>query len=106
MKDTDLVSHETLDGSSLPSGLGVSTVDSFVHKEDGKPPSLIVGLTHLDRKKEVVDGGSVEVSLSAGIKHSCWFWLKQSVETLRKQQNVEESKVIFFIKLQSTYLYS
>ncbi|RVW23653.1 hypothetical protein CK203_093950 [Vitis vinifera] len=38
LKDTDLVSHETLDGSSLPSGLGVSTVDSFVHKEDGKPP--------------------------------------------------------------------
>ena len=73
MKDTDLASHETLDGSSLPSGLGVSTVDSFVHKEDGKPPSLIVGLTHLDRKEEVVDGGSVEVSLSAGIKHSCWF---------------------------------
>ncbi|RVW92682.1 hypothetical protein CK203_041552 [Vitis vinifera] len=71
LKDTDLASHETLDGSSLPSGLGVSTVDSFVHKEDGKPPSLIVGLTHLDRKEEVVDGGSVEVSLSAGIKHSC-----------------------------------
>ena len=70
MKDTDLASHETLDGSSLPSGLGVSTVDSFVHKEDGKPPSLIVGLTHLDRKEEVADGGSVEVSLSAGIEHS------------------------------------
>lgn len=70
LKDTDLASHETLDGSSLPSGLGVSTVDSFVHKEDGKPPSLIVGLTHLDRKEEVADGGSVEVSLSAGIEHS------------------------------------
>ncbi|CBI41072.3 unnamed protein product, partial [Vitis vinifera] len=70
LKDTDLASHETLDGSSLPSGLGVSTIDSFVHKEDGKPPSLIVGLTHLDRKEEVADGGSVEVSLSAGIEHS------------------------------------
>ena len=41
-----------------------------------------------------------------GVEVSCWIWQKQSVETLRKQQNVEESEVIYFIKLQSTYLYS
>ena len=69
-RDTDLASHETLDGSSLPSGLGVSSADALVHKEDGKPPLLVVAITHLDRKEEVADGTSVDVSSSAGMEHS------------------------------------
>lgn len=65
-----MVSHETLDGSSFPSGILVRPPDAFLHKEDGKPSSLMVEPTDSDKKEKIMDGSSVDVTSSAGIEHS------------------------------------